>query len=293
VSGNGGAAAATVAGSPYTITPSGATGGTFAPGNYSINYATGALTVSPAALTITANATNKTYGQTLAFGAGSAAFGASGLQNGETIGTVTLAASGNGGAATATVAGSPYNITPSAATGGTFASGNYSINYATGALTVTPAPLTITANSTTKSYGQLLTFAGTEFTPAGLLNGDTVSSVTLTSAGTAANAKVSGSPYSIIPSAAVGGAVGNYTITYVNGLLTVIIPSLNIVASYPNVIISWATNSSAAVLNRTANLSLTSTAVWTPVTTGISIVGTNYTTTVNANGNQFYALIAP
>ena len=33
--------------------------------------------------------------------------------------------------ATATVAGSPYNIVPSAATGGTFSPGNYSITYTT------------------------------------------------------------------------------------------------------------------------------------------------------------------
>ena len=48
----------------------------------------------------------------------------------------------NGGAFTAAVAGSPYTITPSAATGGTFAPGNYSINYLTGLLTVTRATTT-------------------------------------------------------------------------------------------------------------------------------------------------------
>ncbi len=49
------------------------------------------------------------------------------------------------------------------------------------------------------------------------MNGDTVTSVTLTSAGAAASATVAGSPYSIVPSAAVGTGLGNYTITYVNG----------------------------------------------------------------------------
>src|SRR5208283_2870148 len=107
VSGNGGAGTAAVSGSPYAITPSAAAGGTFAAGNYTISYATGNLTVSPAALTVTASAENKTYGQTVAFGSGSTLFSPSGLQNGETIGTVTLAVSGNGGAATASVGGSP------------------------------------------------------------------------------------------------------------------------------------------------------------------------------------------
>jgi hypothetical protein len=37
-----------VAGSPYPITPSNATGGTFTPGNYTTSYVNGVLTVTPA-----------------------------------------------------------------------------------------------------------------------------------------------------------------------------------------------------------------------------------------------------
>ena len=44
-----------------------------------------------------------------------------------------------------------------------------------------------------------MTFAGTEFTTSGLVNADTVTSVTLTSAGAAATARVAGSPYWIVP----------------------------------------------------------------------------------------------
>jgi hypothetical protein len=47
---------------------------------------------------------------------------------------VTLTSSG--AASTATVAGSPYPIVPSAATGGTFAPANYTIYYVNGSLTV-------------------------------------------------------------------------------------------------------------------------------------------------------------
>jgi hypothetical protein len=86
---------------------------------------------------------------------------------------------------------------------------------------VSPATLTVTANNATKVYGQGVTSAGTEFTTSGLVNGDAVSGVTLTSAGATATAPVAGSPYAIVPSAAVGTGVGNYTITYVNGTLTV------------------------------------------------------------------------
>src|SRR5207302_7039309 len=61
-------------------------------------------------------------------------------------------------------------------------------------LDVTPAPVTVTANNATKVYGNTVTFAGTEFVATGLLNGDTIGSVTLTSAGAAATAGVRRSP---------------------------------------------------------------------------------------------------
>ncbi len=73
---------------------------------------------------------------------------------------------------TATVAGSPYAITASDAVGSGL--GNYTISYVNGQLTVNTAALTITANSTSKTYGDTVTFAGTEFTTSGLVNGDTV-----------------------------------------------------------------------------------------------------------------------
>ena len=88
-------------------------------------------------------------------------------------------------------------------------------------LTVDPAVLTITAQNATKSYGRSATFAGTEFTTNGLLNSDHVTSVTLTSPGALPTAAVSGSPYAIVPSAALGSGLENYIITYKNGNLTV------------------------------------------------------------------------
>src|SRR6185369_10401181 len=96
----------------------------------------------------------------------------------------------------------PYPIVPSAATGTGLS--NYTISYVNGALTVTAKALTVTATARTKTYGQAVTFAGTEFTTSGLLAGDTVTSVTLTSSGAAATASAGGSPYTIVPSAATG-----------------------------------------------------------------------------------------
>jgi len=51
---------------------------------------------------------------------------------------------------------------------------------------------------------QHIQFHGSEFTPAGLQNGETIGTVTLTSAG-APPARMSGSSYAIAPSAASGG----------------------------------------------------------------------------------------
>jgi hypothetical protein len=202
---------------PYAITPSAATGGTFTPGNYTINYVNGALTVTPAPLTVTANNNTKVYGQT--FTPAGTAFTTSALQNGETVGSVTEV-SPAGTPTTAAVPG-PYAITPSAATGGTFTPGNYTIAYVNGALTVTPAPLTVTANDSTKTFGQ--TPALTGFTTTPLVNGETIGSVTETSPGSVATASVAGSPYAITPSGATGGTFtpSNYTIAYNNGVLTV------------------------------------------------------------------------
>ena len=198
-------------------------------GNYAISYVNGALTVNPAALTVTANNQAKTYGQTFTF-AGTE-FTAAGLVNGDTVTGATITS--GGAAATATVAGSPYSIVPSAATG-TGLSSNYTITYADGLLTVNPASLTVTANNLSKTYGQSLTFAGTEFTTSGLVNADTVSSVTLTSSqARRGHGDCRRRPYSIVPSAAtvLGGPCSNYTITYANGSFTVNPAALTVTAN--------------------------------------------------------------
>ena len=85
-------------------------------------------------LNITADDQNKPFGQTLLLASGQKAFSAVGLVGIEIVGSVTLAADGGTGANDAL---GTYVITPSAATGGTFAPANYNINYLPGVLTVT------------------------------------------------------------------------------------------------------------------------------------------------------------
>jgi hypothetical protein len=84
-------------------------------------------------LNIRANDQSKIAGQTLTLGPGQTAFSATGLVGTETVGSVTISASGG------TAAGDPagtYVLTPSLATGGTFSAANYDINYIDGTLTV-------------------------------------------------------------------------------------------------------------------------------------------------------------
>ena len=176
--------------------------------------------MTPAPLTVTANNATKVYGQT--FAPASTAFTTTALQNGEAVGSVTQV-SPAGTPLTAAVP-RPYAITPSAATGGTFTPSNYTITYLAGALTGTPAPLTVTVTVTaldvTKVFGETPTLS--LFTTAGLANSETIASVTETSPGTVATAAVPG-PYAITPSAATDGTFtpSNYTITYIIGALLV------------------------------------------------------------------------
>ena len=108
----------------------------------------------------------------------------------------------------------------------------YDISYVNGQLTVTAAPLTVTASNLAKAYGVTQTFLGTEFTSSGLQNGETIGSVSLASAGAAAAANVAGGPYAITASAATGGTfnAGNYTITYVGGNLSITARPINVAA---------------------------------------------------------------
>ena len=113
---------------------------------------------------------------------------------------------------------------------GTLAATNYGFNFVNGILTVNPAALTVSARNTNKFYGQLVTFAGTEFTSSNLLNGDAISSVSLSSSGAPATAGVAGSPYAITVTNATGGGLGNYAISYRFGALTVSPTTLNVTA---------------------------------------------------------------
>jgi hypothetical protein len=275
-----------------TITESGLTLTGTGNGNYTLTPPSFSSTITKAGASVTANGDSKTYGQTRSYGAGSAAFSSSGLQNGETIGTVTITASG--GTANNAPVGS-YNLTPSAATAGTFNANNYSITYNAGTLSVNPAPLTITANAQNKVYGTTQStpvVGSTAFTPTGLQNGETVGTVTLTyAAGGLTATSAAGSTSTITPSAATGGTftAGNYNINYAPGTLTVTKAPLTITATGPGKTYGTALSAGASGSNFSHSGEVNSESVTsvtlTPNAAGLSATtaaGAGYTVTPSA-----------
>lgn len=205
---DGAAATAAVGAGAYPITVLAVDGGTLA--NYSQIPKTATLTVSKAPLSATVDGKTKVYGDANPVLTGSL----TGVKNADAL-TVSYSTT-----ADATSGVGSYPIT-AALSGAALA--NYDVTNPGGSLAVTKRALTVTANSRTKTYGELVTFAGTEFSTqaGGLVNGDVVGSVTLTSNGAPAAAAVATSPYDIIASAAAGTGLANYDVSYAKGSLTV------------------------------------------------------------------------
>lgn len=99
------------------------------------------------------------------------------------------------------------------------AAANYTLTQPALNANITARPLSITANDASKCAGTELSLGSNAFTSNGLVTGDAITSVTLSSTGAAAAA--AGGTHPIVPAAAVGTGLSNYTITYNNGTLTV------------------------------------------------------------------------
>ena len=200
------------AGSGYTTAASGGTLSGAADGNYAINYVGGDFVVNKATLTVTANNGSMIYGSTPPNDLG---YTVSGWKNSDT-GSVTGASVVTDAMSTSNV-GSGYVTTASGGLITSTAAGNYDLSYAPGNFSVTPRALKITAKGASKTYGEVASL--TAYSVNGLVNGDTVSTITLTSAGSAASANAA--TYDIIASNATGSGLSNYAIDYVDGALTV------------------------------------------------------------------------
>ncbi|KSB88761.1 hypothetical protein AS593_04965 [Caulobacter vibrioides] len=174
--------------------------------------ATGTLTITPKALTISGGTSTLTYSGS-AFGNG---YVVNGLVTGDYITSIV-------GGAIGTNVGTYYDNL-SGATGSGLS--NYNITYVNGSLTINPRALTITGSNVSSVY------SGLEKSHAVVVNGlvgrDTVTSVegiaTATNVGT----------YTDNLSGATGSGLSNYNITYVNGSLAITPKTLTITgyASY-------------------------------------------------------------
>jgi len=176
------------------------------------------LIIDRAPLTITADNAEKVYGAPLpTFTAKFDKF-----VNGDDASSLTTPVS----LQTTASAGSPvvsggYKITPSGAT-----SSNYAIAFVDGVLTVTPAPLVITAGNSQKIYGAPLPAFTVNYDK--FVNGDGPGSLggSLAFATSATQSStVVGGPYAVTPS---GLTSTNYNITFSMGLLAVTPASLTV-----------------------------------------------------------------
>ncbi len=167
----------------------------------------GQLTINKAPLTVTAEDQSKVYGgtdPTLTY-----------IPSGTLYYTDTYSVVSGVVLSTTTGSAATAGTHPITATGGTAA--NYTITFVPGTLTVSPAPLTVTADNKSKVCGG--TDPSLTYTPSGTLYyGDqysVISGVVLSTA-TGAAATVGTHPIT-----ATGGTAANYTITDVAGTLTV------------------------------------------------------------------------
>ena len=187
-------------------------------GNYLVTTANGTLTVNRKAVTITANDASKAYDGTVLTESG---FTTTALETGDTH-SFTVAMTEE---STITNIGTEPNVIATvdgiAVTTGTETEiGNYLVTTANGTLTITPKPLTITADSDTKVYdGTPLT--KNSYTHTELLTGDKIEGVTVTGSQTDAGTSDNVLSAAVIKNSNNDDVTANYHITYTNGTLTV------------------------------------------------------------------------
>ena len=184
---------------------------------YGYSYTNGALIINPAHLTVTANNASKTYGDPNPV----LSTTVSGFVNNETL--ATSGVTGTGSAVTIATAGtSAGNVTITAGTG-TLSANNYDFsNLINGVLTINKAPLTVTANNATKTYGDSNPILGT--TISGFVNNENLATSGVTGSGSAVAAATSTTDVgSVLITAGAGNlSASNYQFTqFVNGTLTI------------------------------------------------------------------------
>ncbi len=184
--------------------------------------------VTPAPLTITADDVFKTYGESLQSNATSSAFKitSGSLKNNNTLSTVSISY-GAGAAAKANV-GSYPNISALVTSGGNgFSTANYAISYVKGNINVQPAALTITADNKSKIYKAPTPLLTLRYS--GFVNNENDGVLTMKPIlSTVAEQASMPGDYRIF---AAGANAANYTIAYIDGILTILPAPIQIVAT--------------------------------------------------------------
>jgi alpha-tubulin suppressor-like RCC1 family protein len=183
--------------------------------NYSVTYVAGTVGVTPAPLNITASSGSSIYGDPVP----AISYAVDGLQNGETS---TVLGAGLQ-CETTSITGSPVGTYPSMCSGAV--DGNYTITYVEGIVSVTTAPLTITASSAVVTYGDSV--PGVTASYVGFVNGDT----SLATPPVCSTSASTGSPAGTYATSCSSAADPNYTISYVSGAIVIGTADLLIVAS--------------------------------------------------------------
>jgi len=213
--------------------------------NYSITYYNGTLTIDKYVvdtLTITALEQSTTYGTTYTIKTtySQSAFTVSGLLNGDTLtsATIIFTDSTSGISNSSTVpstlnAGIYLNTLIISTISGTKLN-NYTIqnyNYIPGNMVINTKALTITALTQSSTYGTSFTLDQTAYTSLGLVNNDVISLVLIEYNGSnyiPDNIYVGTYSGVLIISTTNGIGLNNYTISYVDGNLTITLRNLTI-----------------------------------------------------------------
>jgi hypothetical protein len=240
-------------------------------GNYTVTLVPGTLTITPAPLTVTTNSATRVYGNANPTLSGTI----TGLKNGDVI-TATYSSVGVT-SPVGTFAITATLIDPGAKLG------NYAVTTGGGGLTITPAPLAVTAVGGTRVFGGVNPAA----TITGLKNGDAITATYTTPTSSSPAGTYTLTPVLVDPNS----LLGNYTVTIKTAVLTITKAPLTVTATSAIAVLNSTTpgftatftgfvlGQTAADLTGTLNCTATVSAIGAHPLTCSGLTSTNYALT--------------
>jgi hypothetical protein len=247
--------------------------------DYATTTVKGSLTITPAVLSVYASSSTSVYGTAVA--PVTASYG--GFDYNDSTASLTTLATCSTSASQSSPVGT-YATTCSGAI-----DPNYTFMYVSGTVTITPAPLTITASSSTSVYGSGIPPVTPTYS--GFVAGDSAAS--LTTAPVCSSNATASSPVGSYATSCSGAVDTNYAITTVAGTITVTPASLLVTA--PSIALTYGSTIPAlsptytGLVNSDTSASLTTPASCTTTATASSPVGT-YATSCSGALDPNYAI---